>query len=217
MQHSLTTGFSAGFNWLFLPRGYPQSVSEDYLAYQVWDTLQGFCDYLKGILLTLSFLKGLGVGSSTGSLDAAMLVWIVRETTGVCCGLIAGMPTFTIHFSDRLQLRKWRLVSEAIKAVAGGTFIRSCAANANANANENADAGAGGVCYDVSMPLTTLPVTHILLHTYEHISNRNLRIIRRSCRVLHGNSMRGYCLQHSGWSHGVPDAYCSVWSLRQDE
>ena len=49
---------AAGFHWLFLPRGYPQSVSEDYFQYQVWDTLQGFCDYLKGILLTLSFLKG---------------------------------------------------------------------------------------------------------------------------------------------------------------
>jgi hypothetical protein len=120
-QYTLT----AGFNWLFLPRGYPQSVSEDYFEYQVWDTLQSFCDYLKGILLPFTFLKGLGVGSSTRSLDAAMLVWIVRDTIGVCCGLIAGMPTFTIHFSNRQQLRKWRLVSEGIKAVAGGTFVRS--------------------------------------------------------------------------------------------
>jgi len=57
-EDSHTTWISSGFHWLFLPRGYPQSVSDDYFQYQVWDTLQGFCDYLKGILLTLSFLKG---------------------------------------------------------------------------------------------------------------------------------------------------------------
>ena len=107
------------FKWLFLPRGYPESVSEDYFAYQLWDTLQGFCGYLKGIILTLSFLKGLGVGSADGSLDSAMLVWIYRDTTGVVAGLVAGMPTFTGQFSDRKQLRKWRLISEAIRMGAG--------------------------------------------------------------------------------------------------
>ena len=24
----------------FLPQGYPESVSDDYLAYQIWDTIQ---------------------------------------------------------------------------------------------------------------------------------------------------------------------------------
>lgn len=107
------------FRWVFLPRGYPESVSSDYLHYQVWDTLQGFCGYLKGIILTLSFLKGLGIGSADGSLDSAMLVWIVRDTTGVVAGLLAGIPTFTTHFADRRQMKKWRLISEGIKAVSG--------------------------------------------------------------------------------------------------
>ena len=60
----VTQAMSGTFYWLFLPRGYPESVSDDYLLYQLWDTLQGFCGYLKGIILTLSFLKGLGVGSA---------------------------------------------------------------------------------------------------------------------------------------------------------
>jgi len=116
---SIGSGIHDTFNWLFLPAGYPESVSSDYLSYQLWDTLQGFCGYLKGIVLTLSFLKGLGVGSAEGSLDHAMLVWVCRDTTGVIAGLVAGMPTFTVHFSDRSQLKFWRLVSEAVKAVAG--------------------------------------------------------------------------------------------------
>ena len=97
----VTQAMSGTFYWLFLPRGYPESVSDDYLLYQLWDTLQGFCGYLKGIILTLSFLKGLGVGSADGSLDSAMLVWICRDTTGVIAGLLAGVPTFTVLFSDR--------------------------------------------------------------------------------------------------------------------
>ena len=87
-----------GFNWLFLPRGYPHSTSEDYLEYQIWDTLQGFCGYLKGVVLTLSFLKGMGVGSSDGTLENAMVVWVARGTTSVVVGLLAGFPTFTKEF-----------------------------------------------------------------------------------------------------------------------
>lgn len=39
------------FAWVFLPEGYPDSVSRDYLQYQLWDTLQGFLQYLRGIIL----------------------------------------------------------------------------------------------------------------------------------------------------------------------
>lgn len=28
----------------FLPHGYPESVSDDYLAYQIWDTFQVCCN-----------------------------------------------------------------------------------------------------------------------------------------------------------------------------
>ena len=33
---------------IFLPQGYPHSVSDDYLKYQMWDTLQAFCSSLAG-------------------------------------------------------------------------------------------------------------------------------------------------------------------------
>ena len=58
---------------MFLPVGFPNSVSEDYVAYQIPDTLQGLITYLKGILCTLSFLKGLGVGEvASGETDGLM-------------------------------------------------------------------------------------------------------------------------------------------------
>mmetsp|Transcript_3106 Transcript_3106/g.8822 ORF Transcript_3106/g.8822 Transcript_3106/m.8822 type:complete len:94 (-) Transcript_3106:38-319(-) len=34
----------------FLPRGYPESVRPEYLDYQYWDSAQGLCSYLRGII-----------------------------------------------------------------------------------------------------------------------------------------------------------------------
>ena len=107
------------FIWLFLPRDFPSSVSADYVPYQLWDTLQGFLGYLKGIILTFSFLKGLGVGNQDGSIQAAMVITIMRDSTGVVSGLLVGMPTFTKYFEDPNQFKKWRLISEFIRIVAG--------------------------------------------------------------------------------------------------
>lgn len=36
------------FRNIFLPQGYPDSVSEDYIHYQFWDTVQAFCSTING-------------------------------------------------------------------------------------------------------------------------------------------------------------------------
>ena len=36
----------------FLPEGFPHSVSEDYIHYQIWDTLQAFASSISGSLAT---------------------------------------------------------------------------------------------------------------------------------------------------------------------
>lgn len=36
------------FRNLFLPQGYPDSVSDDYIHYQFWDTVQAFCSTING-------------------------------------------------------------------------------------------------------------------------------------------------------------------------
>lgn len=36
------------FKSVFLPQGYPDSVSEDYIHYQFWDTIQAFCSTISG-------------------------------------------------------------------------------------------------------------------------------------------------------------------------
>lgn len=36
------------FQRIFLPQGYPDSVSADYIHYQIWDTVQAFCSTITG-------------------------------------------------------------------------------------------------------------------------------------------------------------------------
>ena len=54
----------------FLPDGYPASVTPDYLPYQFWDTAQGVCSYLSGVLCQRAMLKGMGVGNAEATASA---------------------------------------------------------------------------------------------------------------------------------------------------
>lgn len=51
------------FVTVFLPQGYPHTVTSDYVEYQIWDTLQAFASSLTGALSTAAILKGVGVGN----------------------------------------------------------------------------------------------------------------------------------------------------------
>jgi hypothetical protein len=55
-------GLTLTLRSIFLPAGYPHSVSPDYRAYQIYDTLQAFCSSLIGLLSTRAILQGFGVG-----------------------------------------------------------------------------------------------------------------------------------------------------------
>lgn len=109
--------FHSTFHALFVPIGYPTSVSEDYFDYQIYDTLQSSCTYLKGILTTQAVLTGLGIGNADSSLHSAMLCWILRDAISLSSGLIFGSPFFTKVFESDLQL--WRMASECGYTIAG--------------------------------------------------------------------------------------------------
>lgn len=51
------------FRDIFMPRGYPQSVSTDYLNYQIWDSIQAFASSMNSALATEAILRGVGVGN----------------------------------------------------------------------------------------------------------------------------------------------------------
>lgn len=76
-------GLSSFFKEILLPYGYPESVSEDYLEYQLWDTLQAFCSTIIGAFTTRAILKGVGVGDSSANALSAAVTWIMKDGSGM--------------------------------------------------------------------------------------------------------------------------------------
>uniref|UniRef100_A0A671KG75 RUS1 family protein C16orf58 homolog n=1 Tax=Sinocyclocheilus anshuiensis TaxID=1608454 RepID=A0A671KG75_9TELE len=73
---------SGVFKSVFLPQGYPESVSEDYVQYQLWDTVQVQVS-LSGTLATQASLRGVGVGNQEATVAAATITWLLRDGTGM--------------------------------------------------------------------------------------------------------------------------------------
>lgn len=66
--------------YAFLPAGFPHSVTDDYLAYQTYDSLQAFSSSIASLLANRAVLEGLGVGSDSASPTGAMILKIIQDT-----------------------------------------------------------------------------------------------------------------------------------------
>ncbi|KIK90648.1 hypothetical protein PAXRUDRAFT_669649 [Paxillus rubicundulus Ve08.2h10] len=64
---------------LFLPAGYPASVSPDYLEYQIYNALQAFCNSVSGLLASRGALEGVGVGNASASATHALLLTVLKD------------------------------------------------------------------------------------------------------------------------------------------
>ncbi|XP_053211419.1 RUS family member 1-like [Panonychus citri] len=97
------------FKEVFLPRGYPDSVSSDYLSYQIWDSLQAFGSSITGTLATHNVLKGIGVGDQSATVTSATLTWLLKDGTGMI-----GRIVFTYFKGSNLDVdcKKWRLYAD---------------------------------------------------------------------------------------------------------
>uniref|UniRef100_A0A8C1V1G9 Zgc:162613 n=1 Tax=Cyprinus carpio TaxID=7962 RepID=A0A8C1V1G9_CYPCA len=106
---------SGVFQSVFLPQGYPESVSEDYLQYQLWDTVQAFSSSLSGTLATQASLRGVGVGNQEATVAAATITWLLRDGTGML-----GRILFAWLKGSKLdsEAKKWRLFADILNDVA---------------------------------------------------------------------------------------------------
>ena len=50
----------------FMPEGYPDSVTSDYLEFQIWDSVQALMSYVRGMLCSQAIMTGIGVGVQAG-------------------------------------------------------------------------------------------------------------------------------------------------------
>ncbi|XP_028456537.1 RUS family member 1 isoform X2 [Perca flavescens] len=103
------------FKSVFLPQGYPESVSDDYLQYQFWDTVQAFSSSLSGTLATQASLKGVGVGNQEATVAAATVTWLLRDGTGML-----GRILFAWQKGNKLdsEAKKWRLFADVLNDIA---------------------------------------------------------------------------------------------------
>ncbi|CAL8274607.1 unnamed protein product [Lota lota] len=99
------------FKSVFLPQGYPESVSADYLRYQFWDTVQAFSSSLSGTLATQASLRGVGVGNQEATVAAATITWLLRDGTGML-----GRILFAWRKGTKLdsEAKIWRLFADVL-------------------------------------------------------------------------------------------------------
>uniref|UniRef100_A0A914UPW7 RUS family member 1 n=1 Tax=Plectus sambesii TaxID=2011161 RepID=A0A914UPW7_9BILA len=107
--------FKAFFMDVFLPQGYPESVTDDYMEYQMWDTIQAFASSITGALATEAVLKGAGVGDETATALAATMTWLMKDGTGMVGRIIFAWARGTQLDSD---CKKWRLVADILNDTA---------------------------------------------------------------------------------------------------
>ncbi|KAJ3626054.1 hypothetical protein MTP99_016580 [Tenebrio molitor] len=109
------------FREVLLPHGYPDSVSEDYFDYQLWDTVQAFCSTITGIFTTHAILKGVGVGNVEASALSATITWIMKDGTGM-----VGRIMFAWWKGNSLDCncKKWRLFADLLND--GAMILELC-------------------------------------------------------------------------------------------
>lgn len=97
------------FHSMFLPEGYPHSVSADYGAYQLWDTLQALCSSVTGTLSTRAILHGVGVGEAAATASAGAVQFILKDMSGML-----GRIWFASRIASNLDndAKRWRLVAD---------------------------------------------------------------------------------------------------------
>ena len=98
------------FKQALVPEGYPLSVAPDYAEFQAWDSLQGVCSYVRGVLTSRTMLVAAGVGDAAASAVGAAATFALRDVTGNVGGFLfaVGMGKNGDGYPQR-----WRLAADA--------------------------------------------------------------------------------------------------------
>ena len=99
---------------LFLPVGYPSSVHDGYLEYQCYDSLQGLCSYLRGVLCSAQVLQAAGVGTAEATALSAALTWALKDGLSMMGGLLFSYTTAPLFDT---YVKEFRLFADLINDV----------------------------------------------------------------------------------------------------
>ncbi|GJD10315.1 Protein root UVB sensitive 1, chloroplastic [Galdieria sulphuraria] len=111
--------FEKLIDWLsrvYLPDGYPNSVTKDYLSYSIWRAIQNLAASVMGVFATEALLFGLGLGRKSTPATSAAISWVLKDGLGyigkVFYGSIAGNQ-FDV------DPKSWRLAADAVEDAGG--------------------------------------------------------------------------------------------------
>ena len=109
-----SSSLASVFYTVFLPRGYPQSVRPEYLQYQLYDSLQGICSYLRAVLCYRGIFTGAGVGDAAATPLAAALSWVLKDGVSICGTLI-----FAYFYAESFEcnIKEWRLLADVLNNI----------------------------------------------------------------------------------------------------
>ena len=99
---------------MFLPLGYPHSVTKEYMHYQICDSLQGLCSYLRGVVSTSAVLTAAGVGNAEATAMSAAMTWAMRDGLGMIGGLTF---SYSVSFLFDGYVKEFRLFADVINDV----------------------------------------------------------------------------------------------------
>lgn len=96
-------------------------MTADYLGFQVYDSLQGLCSYVRGVVSAAAVLSGLGVGESASgngggsggaasALAAAATINAARDAVGMIAGFFLAAAAAPGMDADA---KRWRLAADA--------------------------------------------------------------------------------------------------------
>ncbi|KAG9445494.1 hypothetical protein H6P81_016834 [Aristolochia fimbriata] len=98
-----------------LPKGFPHSVSNDYLEYSLWRGAQGVASQMSGVLTTQALLYAVGLGK--GAIPtAAAINWVLKDGIGYLSKIL--LSKYGRHFD--VNPKGWRLFADLLENMAYG-------------------------------------------------------------------------------------------------
>ncbi|EFA85450.1 DUF647 family protein [Heterostelium album PN500] len=118
---SLSEKLYETFKTLFLPSGYPESVSQDYASYQRWIFVQNTLGSVTYMLSTHALLTSVGVGLSASLPFSAAISWVLKDGLGA-----SALVLFASKYSTSLDfdLKRFKFRGDFLHNF--GVFLETC-------------------------------------------------------------------------------------------